>query len=535
MYGQGGRGFKSRRRHNREPDRRRGRAPVYPAATCAGQAPNPPLCSKLGHLVRNRMKDLFLGFYRPTDAELEEAWKQCVFVLDANVLLNLYRYPQQARDDLLGIFAALRDRLWVPHFAALEYQRNRLNVIAEQKKRFREVREAVDRVVSGLDSEFSRLQLRDRHSLIDPDLIIAEIRPLVDKYKIELASLEEGQGNVHQRDEIREKLEEVIGLCVGTPPTQEAVAAICREGERRFAVKMPPGFMDSAKGDGSNPVFTYGGVSYESKYGDLIIWKQIIEFSLSDPGRYIVFLTDDEKDDWWLTVDSQGRKRIGARPELIDEICREGKAGGFYMYNSARFLAKAKDYLSVQVSDKSIDQVREVAAREASRTDMARIVEVSQIGNGVARGGEAWAETLKGIGRFVFNWVVDQNPASTVALNQGWPDILAEGPFGRVGYEVFVVTTPSSFPRRVRREIDSGHHAVANGALVRHEIVAVAAHPEQLDAVSEQLSAEGFELPEGVMVTLGTISGPDGGSPAFMPSYRVSQLGRRKTIEILHA
>src|SRR5690606_1035128 len=110
-----------------------------------------------------------------------------------------------------------------------------------------------------------------------------------------------------QRDEIREKLEEIIGQCVGSPPTQEYIAAICREGEQRFAAKMPPGFMDSAKGDGSNSVFSYGGISYESKYGDLFIWKQIIEYSLSDPGRYIIFLTDDEKDDWWLTVDSQGR------------------------------------------------------------------------------------------------------------------------------------------------------------------------------------------------------------------------------------
>lgn len=119
-----------------------------------------------------------------------------------------------------------------------------------------------------------------------------------------------------------------------------------------------------------------------------------------------------------------------------------------------------------------------------------------------------------------------------MSLNRGWPDILVNGLAGTVGYEVLIVTTPSSFSRRVRREIDVGQEAVASGTVSRHEIVAVAALPEQLNAVVEQISAEDFTLPESVILTLGTISRADG-RIAFLPSYRVSQLGQRKTIEIL--
>lgn len=35
------------------------------------------------------MKGIFLGYYRPTDAEFSQLWKDCLFILDAKVLLNL--------------------------------------------------------------------------------------------------------------------------------------------------------------------------------------------------------------------------------------------------------------------------------------------------------------------------------------------------------------------------------------------------------------------------------------------------------------
>ncbi|NJM11835.1 MAG: hypothetical protein HC889_08085 [Synechococcaceae cyanobacterium SM1_2_3] len=33
--------------------------------------------------------------------------------------------------------------------------------------------------------------------------------------------------------------------------------------------------------------------------------------------KHIVFVTDDEKEDWWLTIESKGEKTIGPRPELL--------------------------------------------------------------------------------------------------------------------------------------------------------------------------------------------------------------------------
>lgn len=53
-------------------------------------------------------------------------------VVDANVLLNLYRYNESTRDDLLGLLDKLGDRLWAPHQVLHEFWRNRLNVLARR-------------------------------------------------------------------------------------------------------------------------------------------------------------------------------------------------------------------------------------------------------------------------------------------------------------------------------------------------------------------------------------------------------------------
>src|SRR4051794_4032848 len=67
------------------------------------------------------MKEQFPGFYRPSKAEFDRLWKEGWFVLDANVLLNLYRYKAEARTDYLNVLAQIAARTWIPHQAALEF------------------------------------------------------------------------------------------------------------------------------------------------------------------------------------------------------------------------------------------------------------------------------------------------------------------------------------------------------------------------------------------------------------------------------
>jgi len=74
----------------------------------------------------------------------------------------------------------------------------------------------------------------------------------------------------------------------------------------------------------------------------------------------VIFVTDDDKDDWWLAVESGGTKRIGPRPELVEELRREGKVQSFYMYSSDGFAHRFSELLNVTIHAKTVEQVADV-------------------------------------------------------------------------------------------------------------------------------------------------------------------------------
>jgi predicted nucleic acid-binding protein len=54
-------------------------------------------------------------------------------VIDTNVLLNLYRYNDQTRDDLLSVLRRLGERLWIPRQVVEEFWRNREAVLRDPR------------------------------------------------------------------------------------------------------------------------------------------------------------------------------------------------------------------------------------------------------------------------------------------------------------------------------------------------------------------------------------------------------------------
>jgi hypothetical protein len=167
------------------------------------------------------MKDVFHSFYPLSGEEYAALWKDSLFVLDASFLCNLYRLPEKAQCELLVILSLLSDRLWVPHHAALEFQRNRLKVIADQKKKFTEVRKLVSETQRGFKADISKLQLKKRHSLIDPDPLLARFDALFDSFEEELSEFEAKQLEVSDPDPLLEKLDELLDSKIGSAPDSQ--------------------------------------------------------------------------------------------------------------------------------------------------------------------------------------------------------------------------------------------------------------------------------------------------------------------------
>jgi hypothetical protein len=101
------------------------------------------------------MKKLFPSYYQLNDNEFSQLWKDATFVFDTNVLLNLYRYQASTRDSLLKVIRQLSGRVWIPYHVGLEFQLNRLRVIAEQYNRFSEVRGIIDDSIGEMEKNLT--------------------------------------------------------------------------------------------------------------------------------------------------------------------------------------------------------------------------------------------------------------------------------------------------------------------------------------------------------------------------------------------
>jgi hypothetical protein len=294
------------------------------------------------------MKKTFPGYYRPTDEEFSNLWKDCLFVLDANVLLNLYRYSQHLSNELITIIKRISDRLWIPHQAALEFHKNRLNEIMKQKKAYEDIKEILDKAKNQIEND---LNFYKRHPLIQVGSFQLKIRRVFYTIKKELDKQKKTHPDLIKddyldNDEIKNILAKYLDGKVGKPYTQEELEKKYKDGEIRYKRKIPPGYEDKKK------------EGFE-KYGDLVLWCQIIDKAKQEK-KPIIFVTDERKEDWWFQIEGS---TVSPRPELIEEMLSKGGVP-FYMYQTQRFMEFARDYLNIEVDQEAIDEVKELKQRD---------------------------------------------------------------------------------------------------------------------------------------------------------------------------
>jgi hypothetical protein len=181
-----------------------------------------------------------------------------------------------------------------------------------------------------------------------------------------LAALETQHVKPFGTDTIRDRLEALVGSNVGEPFTANELSAIHAEAEDRYKRHVPPGYSDEKKS--KQPDFMHRGATYRPKFGDLILWKQIIRYSHEKKIQRLMLISDDEKQDWRQIVHYKGDRLLIPRPELVDEIRREGGVEVFQIYSSELFLKYAKELLGAALSDNTIPQVTNV--KEAAREDV---------------------------------------------------------------------------------------------------------------------------------------------------------------------
>lgn len=292
------------------------------------------------------MKELFQGYFKENEAEITELWDNCYFAFDANILLNLYRYSDTTRREFIKVLTKIKERIWLPHRSAEEYFNNRLSVIDKQERSYDETLKSINSLESDLENAW-------QHPFVSNNIMKRAKSVFKDLCK-ELEDNRSIHTNRIGNDEIQNSIATLFNKNTGTPFTREELEKILKEGEERYKEKIPPGFKDGSKHSDSE-VFN----EKCKKYGDFIVWTQVIGKS-KEVGRSMIFVTDDRKEDWWTIFKG---KTLGPRPELIKEF-KEKTNNSFYMYQADRFLELARENLNEDVSEEIVKEIREVRRRD---------------------------------------------------------------------------------------------------------------------------------------------------------------------------
>ena len=286
------------------------------------------------------MKNKFPGFYHPKDTFFDMLFRDAIIILDTNILLDLYRVSPKTSKELIEIIKKLGERIWIPYQVALEYHKDLFSVVEGQIKKYSDATKAIESI------QKTFLEKRS-HPFLSDELyesatgIFDNLIQFFDKQKNELENI---IMNNSVKDELCELLNTKVGECFNLDDLQD----IYREGEERIKEQTPPGFKDNNKPN-------------NDKYGDLVVWKEIIRKAKED-SKPVLFVTDDTKEDWFMKFRG---KTYGPHPLLLEEFQKE-TGQQMYIYTLDRFLENSEK-LEIQVTDTALDEIK--ARKEIETTE----------------------------------------------------------------------------------------------------------------------------------------------------------------------
>jgi hypothetical protein len=250
---------------------------------------------------------------------------QTIVFFDTNILSYLYKLHEAARREFFSWCdpIAAEDRLVIPAWAANEYlsrvTSNELDSYTPKGKKEPSIaKKALDALYETASQFVDDFSLRRVAFAGDRTAFLTGFRQAIDALNqyTGVFSQQFDSGIIHQQ--IVEHLSSTI---LGSD-----LAALCtrasHEGNERFGHRLPPGFRDEGKP--------------ENRFGDLIIWYEILDKSLASAASFpkVLFISRDEKSDWVYAPAKRvelvrgTRKSVGnsnpeiklADPRLINEF-----------------------------------------------------------------------------------------------------------------------------------------------------------------------------------------------------------------------
>lgn len=210
--------------------------------------------------------------------------------IDTSFLMWLTKGGADSRQQFFDWATTLGDRVHVPLWTYHEYYRHhnhdtlRSELDAEKKKLREATKNYVELAKTYADDPFKSGFSADafHRELEDLQKKINEVTETAAKWDYERAT-------THVSEWMSTR------LC-RSKVVFELMEKLRQLGETRYTQDLPPGYRDRTKGDGKN--------KGSNKFGDLILWEELIAHIPRTGAKNVVVLTRDRKDDWFARADA---------------------------------------------------------------------------------------------------------------------------------------------------------------------------------------------------------------------------------------
>ncbi len=162
-------------------------------------------------------------------------------------------------------------------------------------------------------------------------------------------------------DATRDTIDKLLDGKIGQPFDSKKLDQIYDDGKKRYEKFRPPGYKDRSKeAKAEKHRFYVNGAEAKREFGDLISWRQIIEHAKEKQIKHLIFVTDDDKEDWWREENFKGTRDKGPRREPIHEIMTDAEVEMFHMYNNDMFMKYVRQHLGLPIREESIQEAKDI-------------------------------------------------------------------------------------------------------------------------------------------------------------------------------
>lgn len=394
--------------------------------------------------------------------DIEDIEKDCLFIIDTNVLLVPYTTSSSGFVEINKAFRTLigENRLFIPAQVAREFAKNRPEKI---KILFQQLNQTKSKIQKPDTGSYPLLEsLKEYKEAVELE---KNIRKLQAEYSKKISGILENIKQWNWNDPVSSVYKELFSpeVVIDLNMSDDDVL---KDLERRNKYSIPPGFNDKSKDD--------------SGVGDLIIWQTILQIAKENK-KDIIFVSGDEKNDWFYRSESQS---LNPRFELITEFREHARDKSFHIIKLSRLL---------EILGASDEAVKEVEIKEV-------LDDVFTFKPVLLPNFDIFTK------KAIYKWLLEAYPKKDVVQNDGFPDFYVSGDNSVVGVE-FIWMSDDHKNTFLLDRFDRAKNALLERQFHSFEFIIVVKKDTSISSINEITSSFAHKLDGNIKITFGFIAG----------------------------